>query len=107
MSIREFLEGSGVYTVPAHEISDSVIFIRDPKDCTDEEVGPLLHICENVLDPDIAIPTRVLTTEVIRWDFYHGHYYCLGCKEIWDRNDEAGLRAIWSDGYGTGDEGQA
>ena len=107
MSIEEYREGTGVYTVPASQISDNVLFIRDPKKHTDEEIAPLLHICHKEIDPERELPTYVLETEVVRWDFYHGFYYCQGCNETWDRDDRDGLMAIWSDGYGTGDEGLA
>ncbi len=103
MKIKEFLDGSGVYTAPASQISAKTWFIRDPKRHADGVVSPLLHICERELDPDVAVPTYVLTTAVVRWDFFHGRYWCKGCKKEW--NKEVGLRAIWSDGLGTGDEG--
>ena len=107
MSIQEYIEGSGVYIVPLKELPPCVLFIRDPKGSTTNEMGPLLHICKKEIDPAIAEPTLVLETARVTWDFYYGFYLCTGCKKTWDRDDEDGLRAIWSDGYGTGDEGQA
>jgi hypothetical protein len=105
MSIKAY--DSGVYTAPVKSISKNVWFMRDPEGGDDEEVGPLLHICEKNIDPDVHEPTYVLITGVVKWDFAKGHYWCLGCKKTWDRDNELGLRAIWSDGFGSGDEGQA
>jgi hypothetical protein len=107
MSIKEWIEGSGVYKVSAAELPESAWFVRDPGACEDGESPPLLHICEKDLDPHGAEPMWLIMTEKVVWDFYHGYYFCQGCKQTWDENDEAGLRAIWSDGLGTGAEGTA
>ncbi len=105
--IEEFLEGTGVYKVSVALLPATTIFMRDPALHENNNLGPLLHICEKDLDPSESNPTWMLMTEHVRWDFYHGHYQCMGCKEIWDRENEGGLKAIWSDGFGTGDEGHA
>lgn len=105
--MREFIEGSGVYVVPVSKLPADSRFLRDPNLCGDEDLGPLLHICEQDLDPAAAVPSWMILTDEVKWDFYHGFYFCKGCKELWDEDDEEGLRAIWSDGYGTGDEGHA
>jgi hypothetical protein len=103
--MREFVEGSGsgVYIIEASMLPKDVLFLRDPALKNDEGLGPLLHICEKGLSHG----EYTILTGVVRWDFCQGHYRCEECKETWDASDEDGLRAIWSDGYGTGDEGQA
>jgi len=106
--MKEFIVGSGVYKVSVKDLPQEAWFVRDPELYEDEDVSPLLHICEKDLDPTPGCePTWVIMTEEVKWDFFHGHYYCKGCRQTWDENDEAGLKAIWSDGLGTGDEGQA
>lgn len=105
MKIQEYLEGSGIYTVPKSQIAEKTWFVRDPKMGKSNEVGPLLHICNREDERGSYPPMLVIMTDVVRWDFWVGHYYCTGCKETW--SDEEGLRAIWEDGYGTGDEVQA
>jgi len=105
MKIREALDGSGIYRVPCSQVGPKTWFVRDPKKSKDGEVAPLLHICDRDTDPNAATPTLVIMTDPVRWDSFHGHYYCTGCKQTW--KDEVGLRAIWEDGYGTGDEGRA
>ena len=105
--MKEWIAGSGVYKVKVSQLPAEALFVRDPEMYEDEEVSPLLHICEQDLDPASAIPTWVILTEEVRWDAYYGRYFCKGCKETWDASDEDGLRAIWSDVLGTGDEGQA
>lgn len=107
MSTRELVEGSGIYLVPVEKLPRGSWFLRDPQLKTNEDLGPLLHICEKDLDTQIKEPTWMVITGVVRWDSFYGQYYCGECKEAWDQENEAGLRAIWSDGYGTGDEGQA
>ena len=107
MSTRELVEGSGIYLVPVEKLPKGSLFLRDPEQRTTMGLGPLLHICEKDIDTQIREPTWVVITGVVRWDSYYGRYACRECKEAWDKNDEAGLCAIWSDGYGTGDEGQA
>lgn len=105
MMIREFLDGSGVYSVPLSQVGPNVWFVRDPKKSTIEKVAPLLHICEREVDLRTSPQMLTITTDPVRWDFHRGCYYCTGCKQTW--KDEAGLRAIWEDGFGTGDEALA
>ena len=102
----ERIDGSGIYKSPGKELPKDAWFVRDPNLRDNEGVRPLLHICEQDLDTGDP-STWVILTERVRWDFTHGRYYCTGCGEIWDSKDENGLRAIWSDGLGTGDEGLA
>jgi hypothetical protein len=92
--MKEFVEGSGsgVYIIDASKMPKDALFLRDPAMKSDEDLGPLLHICEKGLS---------------QGEYTMGHYKCGECKEVWDASDESGLRAIWSDGYGTGDEAQA
>jgi hypothetical protein len=108
MKIEDLLENVGVYKVQAKDMPDSVWFVREPygkEDRKDGDMGPLLHICERDIERGSEPPMVVIMTDVVKWDFFYGHYYCTGCKETWDEKDDAGLRAIWSDGFGTGDEG--
>ena len=95
--------GSGVYVLDRGALPDHVLFLRDPELREDDNLGPLLHICEKGLTGG---EYTILTGEV-RWDSFHGYYMCQECSDTWDAEDEEGLRAIWSDGYGTGDEGRA
>jgi hypothetical protein len=104
--MKEWIEGSGVYRVPVEELPKDAWFVRDPKRYENEEVQPLLHICEQDLDTGDTTTWLILTARV-RWDFHRGLYYCTGCKKTWNSTNENGLRAIWSDGLGTGDEGLA
>ena len=114
--MNEYVAGSGIYKLYVDELPEDAWFLRDPHTEVEEnwlgagkEPGPppLLHICEKELDKDIDTPMWFLITSRVRWDSYHGYYKCEGCKEIWDRNNIPGLRAIWSDGLGTGYEGLA
>ena len=104
--MREFIQGSesGVYVIDADMLPEHVLFIRDPALQTDEGMGPLLHTCEKGQAEGSSEYT--ILTGVVRWDTFHGYYYCQECRAIWDRDDKDGLRAIWSDGFGTGDEAQ-
>jgi hypothetical protein len=104
--MKEWIEGSGVYKVAVSALPAHAWFVRDPEMYDDAKLAPLLHICEKDLDPASAEPTWCILTDEVKWDFFHGRYFCRGCKKSWGKNDEAGLRAIWSDGLGTGDEGQ-
>lgn len=105
MKITEYLEGSGVYRVPLAQVGPKTWFVRDPKKSTPGKMAPLLHICEREEERRSYPPMLVITTDPVRWDFVKGHYYCTGCKQTW--SDETGLRAIWEDGFGTGDEALA
>jgi hypothetical protein len=105
--MNEWIEGSGVYKVLVSDLPEDALFVRDPKAYATDGVPPLLHICEKDLDTASIKPTWMILTDVVRWDHYHGYYFCTGCKEQWDSDNEAGLKAIWSDGLGTGDEAQA
>ena len=99
------MEGSesGVYVIDARKLPEHVLFLRDPALREDDNLGPLLHVCEKRrMGADYTI-----LTGAVRWDFFYGYYICEECSDTWDEEDEIGLRAIWSDGYGTGDEGQA
>ncbi len=113
MSLKEFVEGSGVYHILASELPLTAWFIRDTRGKGSTlEIGnekwkfyPLLHVCERDLDPDCHTPTYVVSTGLMRWDTMQGYYHCLGCKKRW--RTEAELKAVWEDGLGTGDEGHA
>ena len=114
--MREFVEGSGIYKIPMEDLPAEAWFVRDPHmkrrktwlDVGDRaERPPLLHICERELDRDVEDPMWFIVTSAVRWNSYHGHYQCEGCKTTWGSEDTDGLKAIWSDGLGSGDEGLA
>jgi hypothetical protein len=105
MKIKEWIQGSGIYSVPAASISDEAWFLRDPKLLKDGEVGPLLHICTRDLDPGFEEATYVITTGHVRFNPLQGYYMCLACKEAFTSEEQ--LQGVWEDGFGTGDEAHA
>jgi hypothetical protein len=106
MKMKEWIEGSGIYKVSARQLPDTAWFVRDTNLVQEGEFAPLLHICEKDLDPAaVKEPTYVIMTEEVIWDGYNGWYYCKGCKQKWQTEEE--LRAVWEDGLGTGYEAQA
>ena len=105
MKLKEWVEGSGVYTVPVDTLHDEAWFIRDPKLLKDGEIGPLMHICTRDIDPGFEEDMYVISTGHVRWNQIQGYYMCLACKEKF--TDEEQLRGVWEDGFGTGDEAHA
>ena len=106
MKIKEFLKEAGLYTVPAIQLPETAWFVRDPKIMREKGTpGPLLHICERDRVEVDGADVYMIITEEVKWDSFYGYYECKGCHQKWA--SEEGLRAIWEDGYGTGDEGTA
>jgi hypothetical protein len=105
MKLREWIEGSGVYSIPASELTDEAWFIRDTRPSKPGQIASLLHICTRDIDPGFEEESYVITTGVVRWNQVQGYYMCLGCKDQFE--DEEHLRGIWEDGLGTGDEAHA
>ncbi len=100
MSIQEWIEGSGIYKVGLNMIGPYTWFLRQHS--VDGEFHPLLHICER--DKDLSGSVWVCMTGVVRWDM-QGYYVCRECKQTFCTQDD--LEAVWEDGKGTGDEGEA
>ena len=98
----------GVYAVPRGGIPATWDFFR--MEATDngeggETIQPLKHVCERSDDPTQENPTEIVVLSNVTWSFDKGFYYCRGCKEVFDHEDD--LVKIWEDGLGTGHEGIA
>jgi hypothetical protein len=105
MKIKEYVAGSGIFSVPVSQLPRSAWFVRNTSDSKEGELDPLLHVCERDIDPGMREPTYVVMTGVVTWDQINGHYYCQACKHAFRSEEE--LEAVWEDGLGTGAEGQA
>jgi hypothetical protein len=105
MKLKEWIEGSGVYSIPAEDLPEEAWFIRDPQSNRPGQPGPLMHICTRDIDPGFTDESYVITTGHVRWNQVQGYYMCLGCSDKFE--DEEHLRGIWEDGLGTGDEAHA
>jgi hypothetical protein len=94
----------GVWAVERGAIPEDQEFYRF-KPRKEGEFSPLKHICERSDDPTQQHPTDILVFTDVAWCYARGFYYCQGCKQIFDSEED--LAAIWIDGKGTGHEGRA
>ena len=107
MDPTEFLKDSGIYKIPKKSMTEATRFFRNTKAgvkviIDGDEVAPLLHICERELSPYEDF--YIVMGDPVFWDQVNGHYQCRGCKQTFYTRED--LIVIWSDGYGTGEEGR-